>query len=87
MLMWAYYANNHQGFCVSIKCKRKTYIQKITYLSKRYGLINSVIRYFWEEMNQEERREFEELLSITNRMKGIEWKMNVNFESYYRQTR
>lgn len=79
MLMWAYYANNHQGFCVEYKVQKKTYIQKVTYLSKRYGLINSVIRYFWEEMNQQERREFEELLSITNRTKGIEWQNEREF--------
>lgn len=79
LLMWAYYANNHHGFCVEFEVQQQNAIREVLYLSKRCALINSFIRYFGHEMSQEERSQFEFVLSTLSRTKGKEWENENEF--------
>ena len=73
MLMWAYYSNNHEGFCVEFDVKERNKLWKMQYLSQRYGFINAFIRYMNGEMSAEEKKEFEQIISALSKTKGEEW--------------
>lgn len=74
MLMWAYYANSHKGFCVEFAVGEQHQIWQVLYTKKRYGLINAFVRYMFNEMGVSEKKDFEQLISILSKAKGEEWK-------------
>lgn len=73
MLMWAYYANSHKGFCVEFAVDEKNKIWRVFYTKKRYGIINAFVRYMFNEMEDPEKEDFERMLSILSKAKGDEW--------------
>lgn len=74
MLMWAYYANSHKGFCVEFAVGEQHQIWQVFYTKKRYGLINAFVRYMFNEMGVSEKKDFEQMVSILSKAKGEEWK-------------
>lgn len=42
--MWAYYANNHKGFCVKFRIKNKKCFYKIHYMDKRIPICNTILK-------------------------------------------
>lgn len=73
MPMWAYYANNHQGFCIEYRFtdKQKKYILPVAYEDKRRcvnGLITNLIA---EEYKLARNAKGAESLSINSQMANV----------------
>ena len=52
--MWAHYANNHKGYCIKYKVKKKTRIYKVSYSRKRYPIAHGITRLLLNECMQDD---------------------------------
>lgn len=94
--MWAHYANNHAGYCVQYKVDRKENVHKVTYLSKRYPVANTIEKFVIygcmqsDEAALPERREkaeieFQRCLALIREMyisKHISWSYENEFRLF-----
>ena len=42
--MWAYYTNNHRGFCIEYEVLKNDYIFEVMYEPKRYSVFSSILQ-------------------------------------------
>ncbi len=80
MPMWAYYANNHQGYCINYKINKKILFQKILYEDERFGFSTLIARYMYEVITCDENRvetnylkQIRYFLMIIQNMKHSSW--------------
>lgn len=56
MPMWAHYANNHKGYCVSFRVSKPELITPVFYESKRVGIASVAINLFSAFYNKDEEK-------------------------------
>lgn len=85
MPMWAHYANNHKGYCISYKVTKPELITPVFYEPKRVGIASIATNLIssFHDRNEEQMRKFSILYNLSLCCKHSLWKYENEYRLIY----
>lgn len=83
MPMWAYYANNHKGFCLKYKVNNKRIVNNVVYVPERIPVYGAFFNFFDEIIQESKEDLYKMIMTEKFFVKHVSWASEHEYRALY----